>query len=71
MQVLVAPNKKAEKNIPSAPGLLLYRPNKETLLVQGNKDWKEIAMENKVVCGLGVTDRKCSVLNILLIESFE
>ncbi len=49
LQVLVAPNEKAEKKIPSAPGLLLYRPDKETLLVQGNKDWKEIAMENKVL----------------------
>jgi hypothetical protein len=44
----VVPNKKAEKKIPSAPGLILYRPNKETLLVQGKKDWKEIAMKNEV-----------------------
>ena len=48
-QVLVAPNEKAERKIPSAPGLLLYRPNNESLLVQGKKDWKKIAMENEVI----------------------
>ena len=47
-QVLVAPNEKAERKIPSAPGLLLYRPDKEKLLVQGKKDWMEIAMVNEV-----------------------
>ena len=45
----MAPNENAEKRIPSVPGLLLYRPNKETLLVQGKKDWKKIAMENEVI----------------------
>jgi hypothetical protein len=48
MQVLVVPNEDAVKKIPSAPGLLLYRPNKETLSVRGAKDWKKIAMHNEV-----------------------
>ena len=47
-QVLVASNEKGEKKIPPAPGLLLYRPHKEKLFVQGGKDWKEIAMEKEV-----------------------
>lgn len=47
-QVLVASNKKAEKKIPPAPGLLLYRPHEKKLFVQGEKDWKEIAMEKEV-----------------------
>ncbi|CAB4029528.1 Hypothetical predicted protein [Paramuricea clavata] len=46
--VLVVPNEDAVKKIPSAPGLLLYRPDKEILSVRGAKDWKKIAMHNEV-----------------------
>ena len=47
-QMLVSPNKKAEIKISPAPGLLLYRSDKDTLFVQGKKDWNEIAMKDNV-----------------------